>query len=500
MKLSQLIANSGAERVGASGDPEITGITDDSRQVKPGALFVAMPGKHADGADYVAAAVQAGAAAVMAERVPEPAVAVPVVVSKRVRRAVGTVASNFYGIPTTDMKTIAVTGTNGKTTTTYLFEAMAKAAGFSPGVIGTINFRFGRTVVPATHTTPGAIETQGLVRQMADAGADMLVMAVRSHALDQERVAGLSFAAAAFTNLSRDHLDYHRDMDEYFDAKSKLFTQYLSPDGVAVVNGDDEWGQRLAAELKGLRKTAWRFSLKNPQAEILGSEVKTSLEGTELSVKTPIGPIKLKSPLVGNHNVENLLAATGLAVAAGFPRGAVSTGASFVSRVPGRLDRITGKGMHVFVDYAHTDDALRRVMSTLRTLGKGRLIVLFGCGGGRDQGKRALMGEAAGKAADQVIVTSDNSRNEAPSAITAMITPGIEKAGMKRAGLKELASGDRGYAVELDRKLAIEIAIGLGREGDVVLIAGKGHEDYQVVGTEKRHFDDVEEVRRILGK
>jgi UDP-N-acetylmuramoyl-L-alanyl-D-glutamate--2,6-diaminopimelate ligase len=499
MKLSQLIADAGVEQVGA-GDPEITGLTDDSRKVKPGHLFVALSGKQTDGLKFVAAAVQAGAVAVLAERMPEPNPGVPVILAKRVRRALGAVASGYSGHPARELKLLGVTGTNGKTTTTFLLEAMAKAAGFSPGLIGTISYRFGRDELPASHTTPSPIELHGLLRKMVDAGTDLVAMEVSSHALDQERVAGLSFSAAAFTNLTRDHLDYHRDMDEYFDAKSKLFTQYLATEGVAVVNGDDEWGQRLAAELKGLKKTAWRFSMRNPQSEILGSDVKTSLEGTELNVKTPIGPIRLKSALVGQHNVENLLAATGLAVAAGMPRRAIENGVSFVTRVPGRLERISGKGLHVFVDYAHTDDALRRVMSTLRTLGKGRLIVLFGCGGDRDPGKRALMGEAVGKAADQVIVTSDNPRTEAPSAIANMITPGLEKVGMRKTGLKELANGDRGFAIELDRKLAIEIAIGLGKEGDVVLIAGKGHENYQIVGTEKRHFDDVEEAKRVLGK
>jgi UDP-N-acetylmuramoyl-L-alanyl-D-glutamate--2,6-diaminopimelate ligase len=500
MKLSELIAGSGVELASGNQDQEISGLTDDSRKVRPGFLFAALPGRKADGTQYIQTALAAGATAILVERLTEVPEGVALLLSKRPRKAIGTLAATFYGNPVQQLKMLGITGTNGKTTTSYLLEAMAKSAGFEPGVVGTINYRWGRETLPATHTTPGPVELQELLAKMVAGGSDFVTMEVSSHALDQERIAGLQFSAAAFTNLSRDHLDYHRDMDEYFDAKSKLFTQYLAPEGVAVVNGDDEWGQRLAAELKGMKRTAWRFSMKNPQAEILGSEAKVTLEGIELNVKTPIGPIKLKSALTGNHNVENLLTATGLAVAAGMPRNAITTGVSFVSRVPGRLERISGKGLHVFVDYAHTDDALRRVMSTLRTLGKGRLIVLFGCGGDRDMGKRALMGEAAGKAADQVIVTTDNPRSESPVVIAAMITPGLEKVGMKKMGLKDLANGERGYAVELDRKLAIEVAVGLGKEGDVVLIAGKGHEDYQLIGDKKLPFNDVEEVKRILGK
>jgi UDP-N-acetylmuramoyl-L-alanyl-D-glutamate--2,6-diaminopimelate ligase len=499
MKLSQLIAGTGAEIVSGNADVEITGVTTDSRNVKAGNLFVAVAGRSADGTQFIPDAVKAGAAAVLAERAHDVPAAVTMVTAKRVRTSLGSIAAHMVGDPAQGLKLVGVTGTNGKTTTTYLVEAMAEASGYSAGVIGTIAYRFGRNSLPATHTTPGPVELHQVLRQMADAGVDLVAMEVSSHALDQERLAGLSLSVAAFTNLTRDHLDYHRDMDEYFDAKSKLFTQYLSPDGVAVVNGDDEWGQRLAAELKGMKRTAWRFSLKNPQAEVLASDVKTSLDGIEMTVKTPLGPLKLKSPLVGNHNVENLLTATGVAVAAGLPRKSIETGVAHTARIPGRLERITGKGINVFVDYAHTDDALRRVMSTLRQLCKGRLVVMFGCGGDRDVGKRALMGEAVGKAADQVIVTSDNPRSESAQAIAAMITPGIEKAGMKRMGLKEMANGDRGYAVELDRRLAIEIAIGLGHDGDIVLLAGKGHENYQIIGTERRHFDDVEEARRVLG-
>jgi UDP-N-acetylmuramoyl-L-alanyl-D-glutamate--2,6-diaminopimelate ligase len=499
MKLSEVILNAGVELNGA--DVEITGIADDSRQVKKGDLFLALPGTKTDGLAHVAAAVQAGAVAVLAERSVEVPAGVALLISKRVKRSAGLLAQNFFGNPTAEMKLIAVTGTNGKTTTSYLIEAIAKSSGYQPGVLGTVSYRYGRETVPATHTTPGPVELQRTLGKMKAVDTDLVVMEVSSHALDQERVSGLTFGTAAFTNLTRDHLDYHRDMDEYFDAKSKLFTQYLSPDGVAVVNGDDEWGQRLAAELKGMKKTAWRFSTKNPQAEILGSDAKLSLDGIELNVKTPLGPVKLKSSLVGQHNVENLLAACGLAVAAGMPRQAIGIGVSMLTHVPGRLERVQGKGgVNVFIDYAHTDDALRRVMSTLRTLGKGKLIVMFGCGGDRDQGKRTLMGEAAGKAADQVIITNDNPRSESPQAIAAMITAGLEKSGMKRAGLKELAEGTRGYEVELDRKHAIEIAIGLAKEGDIVLLAGKGHETYQLIGAEKRHFDDVEEAKRILGK
>ena len=499
MKLSQVVANTGLEVGGP--DVDVTGITEDSRQVRPGDLFLALPGRKLDGSTFIAGAIERGAVAALSEHGVDVDKKIPVLVSRRSRRMAGIAAGNFYGNPAAEMKLIGVTGTNGKTTTSYLIEAIAKSAGSATGVLGTVSYRYGRESMPATHTTPGPVELHRVLKQMHDAGTEVVVLEVSSHALDQERIAGLNFSTAAFTNLTRDHLDYHRDMDEYFDAKSKLFTQHMSPDGVAVVNGDDEWGQRLAAELKGLKRTAWRFSMKNPQAEILGSDLKVSLDGIELSVKTPLGPVKLQSALVGQHNVENLLAATGLAVAAGMPRQAIGIGVNMLTRVPGRLERVQGKnGVNVFIDYAHTDDALRRVMSTLRTLGKGRLIVMFGCGGDRDAGKRALMGEAAGKAADQVIVTNDNPRGESPQAIAQAISAGIEKSGMRKVGLKDMASGARGYEVELDRKLAIEIAIGLAKEDDIVLLAGKGHEASQIIGAEKRHFDDVEEAKRILGK
>jgi UDP-N-acetylmuramoyl-L-alanyl-D-glutamate--2,6-diaminopimelate ligase len=333
---------------------------------------------------------------------------------------------------------------------------------------------------------------------MLDAGTDTVVMEVSSHALEQDRVHGLVFRAAGFTNLSRDHLDYHPDMEGYFQSKRKLFSENLSPGGVAVVNGDDTYAARLYNEVRSGKRMAWKFSRNG--GEISAAGVEYSIAGIKATLKTPAGDIAIQSALVGPHNLENILAAAGMALGAGFSRQDVKEGIARMKGVPGRMERIESEERVALIDYAHSDDALRRSLEAARTLARGRVVVVFGCGGDRDKGKRPLMGQVAAENADLVVLTSDNPRTEDPDEIISQITAGVEKAGLRRMSAGKAKSGERGYLVDADRRAAIELGASLLKEGDVLLVAGKGHEGYQIVGTEKRPFDDVAEARAALAK
>lgn len=494
MRLSAVISGTGAR--GALGDdPEVSAVTGDSRQVVPGAIFFALPGAQRDGHDFAAEAARRGAVAVVAERPVECAPAL-LLLAPSARRAMALAAAALHGHPGLELQLAGVTGTNGKTTVSYLVEACALAAGVPTGVLGTITHRFPGASRPASHTTPESTEVQALLAEMRAAGARLAVMEVSSHALAQERVAGLRFQVAGFTNLTRDHLDYHGDMDGYFAAKRRLFVEHLAPDGTAVVNAKDPWGARLADQL-GPGRQVWRYGTRLEDA-LRPEGLASTLAGTTALLRTPRGEVALRSPLVGSHNVENLLCAAGMALALGLPAEAVARGLAASRGAPGRLERIDGPGFAVFVDYAHTDDALTRVQEALRALAPRRLITVFGCGGDRDRGKRPLMGEAAGRLADLAVVTSDNPRGEDPLRIIGEILPGLERAGRRRRSPAEAVAGEAGYVVEPDRRAALELAVACAREGDAVLVAGKGHEDYQLVGGERRHFDDAEEARRAL--
>ena len=494
MRLSAVMAGTGA-RGGLSDDPEITAVTGDSRQVVPGAVFFALPGARLDGHAFAAEAARRGAAAVVAERPVECGPALLLLVPSA-RRAMALAAAALRGHPGRDLALAGVTGTNGKTTVSYLLEACALAAGRPCGVIGTITHRFPGVTRPASHTTPESTEIQALLGEMRDAGARLAIMEISSHALAQERVAGLRFAVAGFTNLTRDHLDYHGDMDGYFAAKRRLFVEHLAPDGTAVVNARDPWGARLADQL-GPGRQVWRYGTRLEDA-LRPEGLEPSLAGTRFTLRTPRGEVAVRSPLVGAHNVENLLCAAGMALALGLPPGAVARGLAASRGAPGRLERIDGPGFQAFVDYAHTDDALTRVQEALRALGPRRLLTVFGCGGDRDRGKRPLMGQAAGRLADLAVVTSDNPRSEDPLRIVGEIVGGLEALGRRRLSAAEALAGQDGYVVEPDRRAAVELAVACARQGDAVLVAGKGHEAYQLVGAERRHFDDAEEVRRAL--
>jgi UDP-N-acetylmuramoyl-L-alanyl-D-glutamate--2,6-diaminopimelate ligase len=495
MKLSAIIQGTGA-RGDTGGDPEVARITADSREVVPGAVFFALPGAERDGHDFVAEAVRRGAVAVVAER-PVPAGPAPLLLAPSARRAMAIAAATFHGRPADALALAAVTGTNGKTTVAWLVEACARAAAVPVGMLGTVTHRWPGEERPAGHTTPESTTVQALLAEMRAAGARAAVLEVSSHALAQERVAGMLFRAAAFTNLTRDHLDYHGDMERYFAAKRRLFLEHLAPDGVAVVNVRDPFGARLAAQL-GPGRRLWRHGGRTGD-ELRAEGVAAGLSGLAATIQTPAGALAIRSPLVGAHNVENLLSAAGLALALGLPPDAVARGLSECRGAPGRLERLAARGVSEFVDYAHTDDALARALEALRALAPRRLLCVFGCGGDRDRGKRPLMGEVAGRGADAVVVTSDNPRGEDPAAILAEILPGLERAGLERLAPAALRRGDAGFAVEPDRRAAIALAIASAREGDAVLLAGKGHEEYQLVGRERLPFSDRDEARRALG-
>jgi UDP-N-acetylmuramoyl-L-alanyl-D-glutamate--2,6-diaminopimelate ligase len=497
MKLTDVLAGVGAEQQsGSRASLEVTGVAHDSRKVKAGDLFVALPGAAVDGANFAAEARQKGAVAVVAQRPVQ--LEGPVFTVQSARLALAGIAANFYRKPASELMLLAITGTNGKTTTAWLLEAICAAGGAATGRIGTIDTKFAGRILEPTPTTPDALALHGLLREMLDAGADTVIMEVSSHAMDQDRVAGLTFRAAAFTNLSREHLDYHPDMETYFQSKRKLFSENLSPGGVAVVNGDDTYASRIYNEVRSSKRMAWKFSRTG--GEISAAGVEHSVAGIKATLKTPAGDIPVQSALIGPHNLENILAAAGMALGAGFSRRDVQDGIGRVTRVPGRMERIESNGRVALVDYAHTDDALKRSLEAARTLARGRVVVVFGCGGDRDRGKRPLMGQVAAENADLVVVTSDNPRTENPDEIVAQVTAGVEKGGLRRMSAGKAKSGERGYMVDADRKAAIELGASLLKEGDVLLVAGKGHETVQIIGTEKRPFDDVAEARAALEK
>lgn len=465
-------------------DRVVTGLAYHTKDVQPGGVFVALPGAHVDGRAYVAAAVAAGAVAVVAQAPIEVPAGVTTIQVVDARLALAQLAAAWWGAPTKALRLVGITGTNGKTTLTYLLEAIWRADQRVPGVIGTINYRYATTTMAAPTTTPESYDLQALCYRMLGAGVTDVAMEVSSHALVQRRVDASHFDGAIFTNLSQDHLDYHGTMGAYAAAKRRLFTDLLAASEkaarFAVVNADDEAATDVTA---GCRVPILRYS-EGPAAEIFPRRVTTDLDGTQMEVRTPVGDLGVQSRLVGRFNIRNLLAAIGTAVAMEIPATAIAAGMAAMAQVPGRLERVAVPGgVTVFVDYAHTPAALHNVLATLRPLTQGRLLTVFGCGGDRDQSKRPLMGEAAARSSDLVIVTSDNPRTEDPAAILAQIVPGVAATP---------------HEVIEDRLAAIQRALTLAVAGDVVLIAGKGHEDYQIVGTAKRHFDDREVVRTFF--
>lgn len=465
----------------------------DSRAVEPGGVFFAIPGEKADGHRFIDQAIGRGARVVVGSQNLNPAGTIYLQVADA-RLALAQAAHEYYGQPTARLDLIGVTGTSGKTTVSYAVESILKAAGLRPGVIGTVNYRHGDRVYPAPTTTPQSLDLARMLDEMAIGGCRSAVMEVSSHALIQHRISGCRFRTAAFLNLSRDHLDYHHDMEDYFRAKRRLLTDFdLAARG--LVGLDDPFGRRLKTE-QGDRVLT--FGL-DPAADFTAVSAKVNGTGLEAEIITPSGSFRLKSPLLGRFNLLNLLAAAGLAWLAGIEPRTIAAGLTDLAVVPGRLEDVgRAHGRRVVVDYAHKPDALIKVMKTARDFTAGRLITVFGCGGDRDQGKRPLMGRAALEGSDVVVVTSDNPRSEDPLAIIDDILAGMTGADRFDPADGSLPEEDGWYAVLPDRREAIRAAVAWADPGDTVLICGKGHEDYQLIGAERLHLDDREEARAAL--
>ena len=456
--------------------PEIESLTDHSFKAGPGSLFVAIHGTTVDSHRFLAQAAEQGAAAAIIEDDYEgPLPDIPVVRVNDTRRALGLLAHAFQGHPAKQMLTCAVTGTNGKSTVAHLMEGIFNAADRNPGLISTIRIRFGETTYPATHTTPGPLDIAGHLAEMRDAGVDALSMEVSSHGLHQHRVAGLSFDCGVLTNITSEHLDYHGNLDQYAAVKKCLFDDYTR--GNRVLNLDDAYGRRWADEYKDRLVTYGR----SEDARIRLIEAESTLSGTNLKVALPDGTLEIRSPMKGMFNVENLLAATAAGHALGFPAEQIRNGLESVEPVDGRFELVDeGQDFGVIVDFAHTADALERVFSHARQLTQGRLIAVFGAGGDRDAGKRGPMGEAAGRWCDWIMVTNDNPRTEDPKKIADAVVGGVMKTVSKSARVEMI----------LDRRQAIQAAVEEARSGDLILIAGKGHEAYEMIGNRLILFDD----------
>src|SRR5580693_4448671 len=479
----------GAEILAQSGDPGVGGVEYDSRQVKPEGLFVAMRGESSDGNRFIDQAISAGAVAVVTDSAGEkarPAVAWAVVPNGR--RALARVSANFYKKPAERIAITGITGTNGKSTTAFLLESILTAAGRKSALIGTIEYHVAGKILAAPHTTPEALELNRIFSEALGNGATDAVMEVSSHALAQERVYGVPFDVAVFTNLTRDHLDYHNTMEEYFAAKRVLFEGCGTDAPRAVVtNIDDESGAKLAEFSRKRSSVVLKYGWD--RGDLHAEKVEITTRGTRFDLVTPEETIAVFSALIGRVNVYNILAAAGAGYARGCPARAIAEGIDKLVCVPGRFERVDcGQPFAVVVDYAHTDDALRNLTALGRELvsaAKGRVLTVFGCGGDRDRKKRPLMGEAAGRGSDFVVLTSDNPRSEDPLAIINDAVVGLQKTGVK-------------YSVEVDRRKAIAVAIGEARPGDIVLLAGKGHEKIQVTRQGAAPFDDLQVARDAL--
>jgi UDP-N-acetylmuramoyl-L-alanyl-D-glutamate--2,6-diaminopimelate ligase len=485
VRLAKLLRGIDTRAGAAHGDLEISGIAYDSRQVKPGTLFVAIHGEKTDGNKYISEAVRGGAVAVLSEQENPGALPAefPWIQVADARKALAISAANFYKRPAEVLKLIGVTGTNGKTTTSYLVDSILRAAGCKVGLLGTIGYRLARETLPAPNTTPESLDLQKYLAEIVHAGGTHAVLEASSHALALNRLWGCPFAVAIFTNLTRDHLDYHKTFEEYFAAKRRLFegTGAAAP-ASAVINRDDEYGQKLV----GLAARTLTYGLE-PGADITTRKPAFSPAGLEFVAETPSGKIEIRSKLVGRPNVYNILAAVGAGVALGLSQEIIAAGIAQLSAVPGRFERIdVGQPFLVVVDYAHTDDALRNLLATAKELNPyGRILTLFGCGGDRDRTKRPIMGEVAGQVSDVVVLTSDNPRSEDPLLIINDVIVGVQRTKAK-------------LFIEADRQKAIEKVMDEARAGDIVVLAGKGHETYQVLRDRTIEFDDREVARKVL--
>jgi UDP-N-acetylmuramoyl-L-alanyl-D-glutamate--2,6-diaminopimelate ligase len=482
MTLRDLLKGVPTLAVAGREDLDISGLAYASPNVRPGDLFAALRGVKHDGFDFVPEALGRGAAAVLTDRTRPQGLEAAWIQVFNPREALAGLAANFYGHPALKMKLVGLTGTKGKTTTTFILESILKASGFATGVVGTINYRGPGFAIEAGRTTPESPDLQRILAEMVERGVTHCVMEVSSHALDLKRVWGTSFDVAVFLNLSGEHLDYHHTMEEYFEAKKKLF--FLNAKKrTAVVNEDDPWGQRLIAELP-MNTITFGFG---SSALVRAERYRTNGAGLEALVRFPGGQTTVTSPLAGKHNLSNILAAFAVALALNVPPPTIRDGIAALKSVPGRFEMVPNDlGFGVYVDYAHTDASLRSLLEMTREMKPSRIILVFGAGGDRDRTKRPRMGEVAGELADWTILTSDNPRSEDPLAILKEIEQGV------------LRSGSKKYEVVADRREAISRALAFAKKGDIVLIAGKGHEAHQVVGPDVLPFNDVEVAAEIM--
>lgn len=475
MLLSDLLIDDSYTLVGD--DVDICDIEYDSRKTKPGELFCCMVGFTHDGHDFAQEAVNGGAAALLVERKLD--IPVPQIIVKNARQAMAEVAAKFYGYPSRSMKMVGVTGTNGKTTTTYMVKSIAETMGKKVGLIGTIFNLIGNERIPTDRTTPESAELQRILAKMRDEGVEVVVMEVSSHSLDQLRVHGITFDVAAFTNLTQDHLDFHKTFENYLAAKKKLFSQCRS----ACANADDASTPKI---LKGTTYKKLLFGIRE-SADISSSEIEITTRGVQFDMHTPQGNVRINMKIPGLFSVFNAMCATSVALLLDYPLEKIKQGLEAMTSVSGRLEPLDTKGraFSVLLDYAHTPDALENVLKTIRGFATGRVVTLFGCGGDRDRAKRPIMGEIAGRFSDYLIVTTDNPRSEDPMTIIAAIEEGVRKTGCD-------------YTVIANRRKAISYALEHAHKDDVILLAGKGHETYQEINGVKNHFDEKEIVAEIL--
>ena len=484
MRLEQLIEGINIKCLEGKSDVEISHLNYHSRKIGPGDLFVAMKGYAQDGHDFIGDAVSRGATAVLSELAPDMVIQklsrkpnqMPVVIQvSDSRKALSRLAVAFYHTPFHNMNLIGITGTNGKTTTSYLLESILLAAGRKPGVIGTVNHRISSSVLKSSITTPESLDLMKILREMADYSATDVVMEVSSHALDQGRVADCPFRTVLFTNITRDHLDYHHSMDAYFKAKSLLFTG-LSDKVSAIINIDDPRG----ADLMALTSAEVITYGINNSCDVTAKDVNVSRTGISARlISKKMGECDIRSSLIGNFDIYNIMAAASAAITLGVDLKTIALGIESMKGVPGRMELVPNtRSLTIVVDYAHTPDALEKALEAANQITEGRILTVFGCGGDRDRGKRNEMGRVAGKHSHKVFITSDNPRSEDPIAIAEEIEKGV------------IASGQKDYVVELEREMAIRMAVESALKNDLVLIAGKGHEDYQIIGNTRRDFDD----------
>lgn len=479
---------------------QVRGVTHDSRMVKPSWAFTAMKGEKTDGHDYIGRAIINGAKLIIAEKLPEDISGdASYIIVKDTRKALGTVASLVNGAPTGKMVLVGITGTNGKTTLTYLLESIIRTAGGSPGVIGTISYRWGGKEHPAAHTTPEASDLQNIFRLMAESGVTHAVIEASSHGLHRGRLDGCNFDVGVFTNLTQDHLDYHGDFEEYYSAKKILFDKLLPASckskRTAVINIDDSYGLRLSQEISNIPVTGFGTEAA---CAVRPTTTEFSSSGITATVRTPGGEIPISSDLVGPFNLMNILAAVAVADTIGISHDLIAEGINAVKAVPGRLERVASPNGAIFVDYAHTPNALKNVLQALQMIRSGKIITVMGCGGDRDRTKRPLMGAEAAAGSDFVIITSDNPRSEDPLSIIDQVEQGVRNYGyhLNNTNNNQLESGE--YVIFPDRRKALEFAVKRLQKEDILLVAGKGHETYQEINGVRLPFDDRLEISEAL--